>query len=104
MLFRIGFSLPLSLLNLSLATVASAQSASLSPAAQPAQAPGISQVLSPSFAGLSLEPSNLYSFTGASSNNNLTSNLLNTLIQYSGAPPTFRIGSNTGDYMIYDES
>ncbi|EON61214.1 hypothetical protein W97_00427 [Coniosporium apollinis CBS 100218] len=103
MSFRPSVSLPLSLLSLSLASIVSAQSASLSPAAQAAQA-GASQILSPSFAGFGLEPSNLYSFTGGSRNNHFTSNLLNTLTQYSGAPPAFRIGGNTGDYMIYDES
>ncbi|KAJ9648129.1 hypothetical protein H2199_001907 [Coniosporium tulheliwenetii] len=103
MSLRLSVSLPLSLLSLSFASIVSAQSASLSPAAQAAQA-GASQPLSPSFAGFGLEPSNLYSFTGGSRNNDLTSNLLNTLTQYSGAPPAFRIGGNTGDYMIYDES
>lgn len=77
---------------------------SLTPAASAPQASGISQVLSPSFAGLGIEPSNLFSFTGGNSPNELSINLLQHLTNYSGAPPHLRLGGNTGDYMVWDAS
>jgi hypothetical protein len=79
-------------------------SASASPAAQAAQASPISQALDPSFAGLGIEPSNLFSFTGGSTANSLSVNLLQNLADYSGRPPHLRIGGNTGDNMLYDAS
>jgi hypothetical protein len=86
-------------------TSANAQSsASASPAAQAAQASPISQALDPSFAGLGIEPSNLFSFTGGSTANSLSVNLLQNLADYSGKPPHLRIGGNTGDNMLYDAS
>ncbi|GAB7351666.1 hypothetical protein MBLNU459_g2264t1 [Dothideomycetes sp. NU459] len=78
--------------------------ASVVPVASAAQASSISQVLSPSFAGVGIEPSNLFSFTGDSQPNNLSITLLQNLADYAGAPPHVRIGGNTGDYMIYDAS
>lgn len=88
---------------LSLLTPALAQNAiTLTPAAQAAQATGISQIVGPSFAGMGIEPSNLFSFTGGKDPNKLTLNLIRNLANYSGAPPHFRIGGNTGDNMIYD--
>jgi hypothetical protein len=65
---------------------------------------GASGPLNPSFAGFGIEPSNLFSFTGGSSANGLSVNLLQNLADYSGLPPHLRIGGNTGDYMIYDSS
>lgn len=78
--------------------------ASVSPAASAAKASDISQVLSPSFAGVGIEPSNLFSFTGFDTANNLSVTLLQNLATYAGAPPHMRIGGNTGDYMIYNAS
>lgn len=77
---------------------------SLTPAASAPQASGISQVLGPSYAGLGIEPSNLFSFTGGDSPNQLSINLLQHLTNYSGAPPHLRLGGNTGDYMVWDAS
>lgn len=86
-------------------SVSAAQdAASVTPAAKPAQASGVSGKLSPSFAGMGIEPSNLFSFTGGSTPNQLSINLLQNLANYSGAPPHLRIGGNTGDYMIYNAS
>lgn len=74
----------------------------LTPNASVSQAIGsLSQVLSPSFAGFGLEPSNLYSFTGAREPNLLSLNLLQNLANYTGVPPHFRIGGNTQDNMVY---
>jgi len=88
---------------LSLLTPALAQNAiTLTPAAQAAQATGISQIVGPSFAGMGIEPSNLFSFTGGKQPNELSLNLIRNLANYSGAPPHFRIGGNTADNMIYD--
>lgn len=63
-----------------------------------------SAVLSPSFAGFGIEPSNLFSFTGGSETNALSINLLQNLADYTGVPPHMRIGGNTEDNMIYDDS
>lgn len=43
---------------------------------------------------LGIEPSNLYSYTGGSTTNALSVNLLNNLANYTGAPPHLRIGGN----------
>ncbi|KAL1302616.1 hypothetical protein AAFC00_002988 [Neodothiora populina] len=77
---------------------------SVTPAAKAAQASGLSQQLSRSYAGMGIEPSNLFSFTGGDEPNQLSINLLQNLANYSGAPPHLRIGGNTGDYMIYNAS
>lgn len=90
---------------LSLLTPALAQDAiTLTPAAQAAQATGISQIAGPGFVGMGIEPSNLFSFTGGESPNELSLNLIENLGNYSGAPPHFRIGGNTEDNMIFDEN
>ena len=65
---------------------------------------GASNLINPSFAGFGIEPSNLFSFTGTDTPNDLTFNLLDNLAQYTGHPPHLRIGGNTEDYMIYDEN
>ena len=82
---------------------ASAQNTvSLAFTAQPTA--GASDIISPSFAGLGIESSNLFSYTGGSSANQLTQNLLANLANYSGTPPHLRIGGNTQDYLVYDSS
>ncbi|KAF1347728.1 hypothetical protein BDV97DRAFT_355893 [Delphinella strobiligena] len=85
------------------ASLAQAQSTvTVTPAAKATAASGISQELDRSFAGMGIEPSNLFSFTGRETPNQLSINLLQNLADYSGAPPHLRIGGNTGDYMIYN--
>ncbi|ORY16781.1 hypothetical protein BCR34DRAFT_531271 [Clohesyomyces aquaticus] len=74
---------------------------SLSPAAK---ASGVSSALDASFAGFGIEPSNLFSFTGHANSNEFSVQLLQNLANYSGAPPHIRLGGNTQDYMIYDDS
>lgn len=64
---------------------------------------GSSDVIDPSFAGFGIEPSNLFSFTGYDTPNQLTFNLLDNLVSYTGMPPHLRIGGNTQDYMVYSE-
>ncbi|KAH0292148.1 hypothetical protein KCU71_g15176, partial [Aureobasidium melanogenum] len=92
------------LLSASCFTIAHAVSISLTPAASAPAASGISQVVGPSFAGLGIEPSNLFSFTGGDTPNKLSINLLQHLTDYSGAPPHLRLGGNTGDHMVWDAS
>lgn len=65
---------------------------------------GASQIISPSFAGFGIETSNLFSFTGFASTNKLSVNLLNNLANYTGTPPHIRIGGNTQDYILYNDS
>ncbi|KAK5091355.1 hypothetical protein LTR05_001538 [Lithohypha guttulata] len=62
-----------------------------------------SAFISPSFAGFGIEPSNLFSFTGYDTPNELTFNLIDNLVSYAGAPPHLRIGGNTQDYMVFSE-
>ena len=86
-----------------LSTFAVAQNrVSLAISAQPTQ--GASGIISPSFAGFGIESSNLYSFTGGSEENQLTRNLLENLANYTGTPPHLRIGGNTQDYFVYQDS
>jgi hypothetical protein len=92
------------LLSASCFSIAYAVSISLTPASNAPAASGISQVVGPSFAGLGIEPSNLFSFTGGNSPNQLSINLLQHLTNYSGAPPHLRLGGNTGDHMVWDAS
>lgn len=50
-----------------------------------------SSIISPSFAGLGIEASNLFSFTGSDRTNQMSVNLLATLANYTGvAPRTYR--------------
>lgn len=65
---------------------------------------GTSQVVSPSFAGFGIESSNLFSFTGGKSTNTLSVNLLSNLANLTGTPPHLRIGGNTQDYILYNDS
>jgi hypothetical protein len=64
-----------------------------------------SQILDPRFAGFGIEFSNIFSFTGsASSPNTFSSNLLGNLQQLAGVPPCIRVGGNTQDFALYEES
>ncbi|KAI1214480.1 glycoside hydrolase family 79 protein [Annulohypoxylon truncatum] len=74
----------------------------LEPSANPPS--DISSPVDHSFAGFGIESSNLFSFTGGAQPNTLTINLLNNLANYAGKPPHIRIGGNTQDYMIFQES
>lgn len=65
---------------------------------------GLSYILSPSYAGMGIEPSNLFAFTGRSSPNQMTMNLLNILANYTGQPPHMRVGGNTGDTALFNSS
>ncbi|EXJ81286.1 hypothetical protein A1O3_07576 [Capronia epimyces CBS 606.96] len=86
----------------SLVLAAAQNTVPLAITAQPSS--GASGIISPSFAGFGIEPSNLFSFTGGSSENQLTKNLLENLANYTGTPPHLRIGGNTQDYFVWDES
>lgn len=92
------------LFGLSFAAFAAAQTVSVTPAANGAQASALSQPIPADFAGMGIEPSNLFSFTGGSSPNQLSINLLSNLASYSGKPPHIRLGGNTADNMIYTPS
>jgi len=92
----------LSVVGAWLLSVASSQNVSYPATAQPPL--GVSGIISPSFAGFGIEASNLFAFSGGSTNNDLTTNLIANLANYTGSPPHFRIGGNTQDYMIYDDS
>jgi len=78
--------------------------ASLSPALNASNAGTLSVTISPSWAGFGIEPTDLFVFTGTSSPNQLTYNLLSNLANYTGAPPHIRVGGNAGDTMLYDNS
>lgn len=98
-------SLPIHIVYFSVlfAAVSNAQAVlSLTPNVSASTAYGVSQTLSPAFAGLGIEPSNLFSFTGHSTVNQLSVQLLNNLANYTGIPPHLRIGGNTEDNIIYD--
>lgn len=64
----------------------------------------ISQAVDLGFGGFGIEPSNLFSYTGGATPNELTITLLENLGNYTGKPPHFRIGGNTQDYMVYNAS
>ena len=89
------------LVALHLSLVASQTSLNLSPSTSPPS--DASQVLDRSFAGLGIEPSNLYSFTGGEQKNDLSVNLLQNLADITGVPPAIRLGGNTGDYFIWQD-
>jgi len=65
---------------------------------------GVSNIISPSFAGMGIEPSNLYSFMGGRQTNTFSINLFANLANITGVPPHLRIGGNTEDNMIYNSS
>jgi hypothetical protein len=64
----------------------------------------VSNELDPAFAGFGIEPSNLFSFVGNEAPNTFSIQLLQNLADYAGAPPHIRIGGNTQDYMIFNET
>ncbi|ROW06333.1 hypothetical protein VPNG_07536 [Cytospora leucostoma] len=64
----------------------------------------ISQAVDLGFAGFGLEPSNLFSYTGGATPNQLTITLLENLGNFTGKPPHIRLGGNTQDYLIYNAS
>ena len=77
-------------------------SVELRPAANVAEAgKNISQVVSPSFAGMGIEPTNLLAYTGADEPNLFSLNLLQNLANYTGIPPHIRFGGNTQDRMLF---
>ncbi|SOV09800.1 uncharacterized protein UDID_08985 [Ustilago sp. UG-2017a] len=77
----------------------------LSPAANVAQAGSfVSNTINPSYAGFGIEPTDILVYTGTTSRNQLTFNLLSNLANYTSAPPHIRVGGNAGDTMIYDQS
>ncbi|KAF9870668.1 glycoside hydrolase family 79 protein [Colletotrichum karsti] len=65
---------------------------------------GISATVDPSFAGFGIELDHLYYFMGDETPNDLTLNLINNLANFTGRPPHMRLGGNTQDYLIYDDS
>ncbi|KAK7530471.1 hypothetical protein IWX49DRAFT_382120 [Phyllosticta citricarpa] len=83
------------------AAAALAANPSFSLVASAAQASGIAQVMAPEFAGFGIEPSNLFSYTGAASTNDFSVNLMQNLASYSGKPGHIRLGGNTQDYFLY---
>ncbi|OLN97697.1 Beta-glucuronidase 3 [Colletotrichum chlorophyti] len=60
--------------------------------------------IDPSFAGFGIELDHLYYFMGDETPNDLTINLLSNLANFTGRPPHVRLGGNTQDYVIYDDS
>ncbi|ETS61564.1 glycoside hydrolase family 79 protein [Moesziomyces aphidis] len=76
----------------------------LSPALNASNAGTLSVTISPSYVGFGIEPSDLIVYTGSTSPNQLTYNLLSNLANYTGAPPHIRLGGNAGDTMLYDDS
>lgn len=82
-------------------TNVSAQSLQATPAFKSSTAQSLSPVLSPAYAGMGIEPTNLFSFTGTDTVNLMTYNLLMNLANYTGVPPHLRIGGNSGDNILY---
>lgn len=78
-----------------------AQSVNTNVAGNSTSAGSLSPILSPAFAGMGIEPTNLIAFTGSTTPNALTMNLLNNLKSYTGVPPHLRIGGNSGDNILY---
>lgn len=77
---------------------------SVAPSMSKDGATGVSGILSPSYAGMGIEPSNLFSFTGTSSSGNaFTNQLLTNLGQMTGIPPHIRVGGNSADQMKFDQ-
>ncbi|KAF2829306.1 hypothetical protein CC86DRAFT_345965 [Ophiobolus disseminans] len=91
----------LAILSLPVAFAQSSLSLSLG-----ANAPsGASDYIDPSFAGFGIEPSNLFSFTGGNDYvNEFSVQLLQNLADYSGRPAHIRLGGNTQDYMVWNQS
>lgn len=99
--------LPFAVLSLSFATITSAQKTSeisLTPPTNAFSAGNISQIVPPSFAGMGIEPTNLFSYLGYSKTNTFSIQLFQNLADFSGVPPQLRIGGNAQDSIIYDSS
>lgn len=65
----------------------------------------VSQIINPHFAGFGIEFSNVYSFTGTPENPNTFSlNLLSNIQAVTGVGPCIRVGGNTQDYAVYNNS
>lgn len=78
-----------------------AQNVNANVAGNSSSAGSLSPILSPAYAGMGIEPTNLIAFTGSTTPNALTMNLLNNLKTYTGVPPHLRIGGNSGDNILY---
>ncbi|CAO1626365.1 unnamed protein product [Sympodiomycopsis kandeliae] len=98
------YALLTSLLLAAAPSVVAQSSISITPPPSQNGAAPLSQTLTPSYAGLGIEPTSLYIFTGSNARNNLTYNLLSNLQNYTGVPPHIRIGGNAGDTMLYNSS
>jgi hypothetical protein len=95
----------LQLLLLTFASLTNAEgSATSRPPQKAASIANVSAPLSRSFVGFGIEPTNLFSFTGAERSNAFSLQLFQNLANYAGAPPHIRLGGNTQDYMIYDST
>ncbi|KAH9874401.1 hypothetical protein IAQ61_003590 [Plenodomus lingam] len=92
----------IAILSLSQLQHAIAQSISISPGTTAPDS--ASDYINPSFAGFGIEPSNLFSFTGDDVPNQFSVQLLQNLADYSGAPAHIRLGGNTQDYMVWNET
>ncbi|EOD52335.1 Glycoside hydrolase superfamily [Neofusicoccum parvum] len=87
------------------AAFANAQSSfTVTATAKAASASGVSKYIPPEYAGFGIEPSNLFSFTGGAETNQFTINLMENLANYTGKPGAIRLGGNTQDYFLYQES
>ncbi|PWN42753.1 hypothetical protein IE81DRAFT_337270 [Ceraceosorus guamensis] len=87
---------------LALASTALAADLTISAPTNAQDAGSLSVILAPSYAGMGIEPSNLLSFTGTTSRNELTYQLLANLGNYTGKPSHIRLGGNSGDNMLYN--
>lgn len=76
----------------------------LSPATSSSGAGTLSPIISPSYTGFGIEPSNVMAYTGTTTVNQLTYNLMQNLANFTGAPPHLRIGGNAGDTMLYSST
>ncbi|CAO1612905.1 unnamed protein product [Parajaminaea phylloscopi] len=83
---------------------AAQSSISINPPANQNGAAPLSAIINPAYAGMGIEPTSLYAYTGTSQRNMLTYNLLNNLRNYTGVPPHIRVGGNAGDTMLYNAS
>ncbi|KAI3558462.1 glycoside hydrolase family 79 protein [Colletotrichum abscissum] len=64
----------------------------------------VSAAIDPSFAGFGIELDHLFYFMGDETPNDLTLNLLDNLANFTGRPPHMRLGGNTQDYLVYNDS
>ncbi|GKT48716.1 beta-glucuronidase [Colletotrichum spaethianum] len=64
----------------------------------------VSANIDPSFAGFGIELDHLFYFMGDETPNDLSINLLSNLANFTGRPPYVRLGGNTQDYVVYNDS